>query len=494
MGRFQRQPSVPPRALAISVAALVIPVATVYSFPDWTSSGGGMLIWLTALIPAFLLSYYRGLQGVAVALAGGMAVITATQISVVVFEIAEPNWTMLMAIVAAYLFVSIGIATLAELLLRERRNAEELALIDRLTGLPNRRHVEDALEREFAAAERGRGLAVVMFDLDHFKLVNDQQGHASGDMTLQVFARILAANTRKENLSGRFGGEEFVSVLRDTETGAAIIFAQRVLNEMRDWKLRWGVQTVSAGIAHYQKGMGSYEVLLGEADRALYQAKNGGRDMVCVAAPERLPTTAALPSAALPEGQPPVEAVDAKPVSARIWIVDDDGALRSLLKQMLLEDGHKLWDTGDAREAIQRFADASPAERPDVILADVIMPVMTGMRMIDQIAKISPDVKVIYMSGYVQSVIEWQGTPVSVVTFLEKPIKLDVLLATVQRVLRAVRRTPGPRPPRRPAAPRARRRAASAPRTAWPASSWRRAWRPCRGSRRHCRARRRTSR
>ncbi|HEY5491255.1 MAG TPA: diguanylate cyclase [Gemmatimonadaceae bacterium] len=441
MRRFQKGPSVPPRALAISVAALVIPVVTVYSFPDWTSSGGGMLIWLTALIPAFLLSYYRGLQGVAVALAGGMAVITATQISVVAFEIAEPNWTMLMAIVAAYLFVSIGIATLAEVLLRERRKAEELALIDRLTGLPNRRHVEDALEREFAAAERGRGLAVVMFDLDHFKQVNDQQGHASGDMTLQVFARILAANTRKENLSGRFGGEEFVSVLRDTQTGAAIVFAQRVLNEMRDWKLRWGVQTVSAGIAHYQKGMGSYEVLLGEADRALYQAKNGGRDMVCVAAPERVPTTAALPSLSLPEGEPPGvapgEATDAQPVSARIWIVDDDGALRSLLKQMLLEDGHKLWDTGDAREAIQRFADASPAERPDVILADVIMPVMTGMRMIDQIAKISSDLRVIYMSGYVQSVIEWQGTPVSVVTFLEKPIKLDVLLATVQRVLHA---------------------------------------------------------
>jgi diguanylate cyclase (GGDEF)-like protein len=437
MRRFRMQPSVPPRALAISVAALIIPVVTVYSFPDWTSSGGGMLIWLTALIPAFLLSYYRGLQGVAVALAGGMAVITATQISVVMFEIAAPNWTMLMAIVAAYLTVSIGIGTLAEALRREQWSAEELALIDRLTGLPNRRHVEDALDREFAAAERGRGLTVVMFDLDHFRQVNDQQGHAAGDMTLQVFARILATNTRKENLSGRFGGEQFVSVLRDTGADAAAVFAQRVLNEMRDWRFRWGAQTVSAGIAYYQKGMGSYEVLLGEADRALYQAKNGGRDMACVAAPHRPPAIATSPRPSAPESKPPGEAVTAKPVSARIWIVDDDGALRSLLKQMLLEDGHELWDTGDANEAIQHFADASPAERPDVILADVIMPVMTGMRMIDQIATISSDLRVIYMSGYVQSVIEWQGTPVSVVTFLEKPIKLDVLLSTVQRVLHA---------------------------------------------------------
>jgi hypothetical protein len=106
----QKQP-VPPRALAISIAALAIPVATVYELPDWTSSGLGMLIWLTALIPAFLLSYYRGMQGVAVALAGGMAVITATQISVVAFQIAEPNWTLLGAIVSVYLAVSVGVAT-----------------------------------------------------------------------------------------------------------------------------------------------------------------------------------------------------------------------------------------------------------------------------------------------------------------------------------------------------------------------------------------------
>src|SRR5450830_1610591 len=128
MRRFQRQPSVPPRALAISVAALVIPVATVYSFPDWTSSGGGMLIWLTALIPAFLLSYYRGLQGVAVALAGGMVVITATQVSVVAFQIAEPNWTLLVAIVSVYLAVSVGIAILGEALHRERLAAEDLVM------------------------------------------------------------------------------------------------------------------------------------------------------------------------------------------------------------------------------------------------------------------------------------------------------------------------------------------------------------------------------
>lgn len=430
-------PPVPPRALAISILALVVPVATVLWLPDWTSSGVGMLIWLTALIPAFLLSYYRGLPGVAVALAGGMAVITATQLSVVAFDIADPNWTLLLAIVAVYLAVSIGIAVLAEVLRRERRVAEDLALIDRLTNLPNRRHLEDTLEREFAAAERGRGLSVVMFDLDHFKAVNDRLGHAGGDRTLQTFATLLGRNTRKENLSARFGGEEFVTVLRDTDTDSAVVFAQRVLDEMREYPTLRGAQTVSAGIAHYQKGMGSYEVLLGEADRALYQAKNGGRDMVCVAARNEPPATATSPAVRDAGPVSPPATAPVKPLAARVWIVDDDAAVRSLLKQMLVADDHELWATGDADEAIRRFAQASPAERPDVILADVIMPVMTGMRMVDQITAISPDVKVIYMSGYVQSVIDWKGPPGLVVTFLEKPITLDALLDTVQRVLRA---------------------------------------------------------
>jgi diguanylate cyclase (GGDEF)-like protein len=436
MSVHSQKQRVPPRALAISIAALAIPVVTVFWLPDWTSSGLGMLIWLTALIPAFLLSYYRGLRGVAVALSGGMAVITATQVSVVAFQIAEPNWTLLMVIVAVYLAVSVGIATLSELLHRERHEAENLALIDRLTGLPNRRHLEDSLEREFAAAERGRNLTVVIFDLDHFKQVSDRQGRAAGDMTLKAFAKILRENTRKENLSARFGDEEFATVLRDTDADAAVVFAQRVLDEMRAWPLPWGAQTVSAGIAHYQKGMGSYELLVGEADRALHQAEDGGRDVVCVA--PRYEQSAADASQRVPatESGPPGEAAPAKPVSGRIYIVDDDPSVRSVLKRILIRDGHQLWDTGDALAAIRHFSDAPPAERPDVILTDVIMPAMTGMRMVDQIAKISPDIKIIYMSGYVQSEIHWEGSPGSVVAFVEKPIALEALLATVQRVIR----------------------------------------------------------
>lgn len=442
-----RQQPIPPRALGISLAALVVPVIVVFWLPDWTNNGLGMLIWLTALIPAFLLSYYRGLKGVAVALAGGMAVITATQISVVTFDIADPNWSLLVGIVSAYLAISIGIATLSEVLRRERHVAEEMALVDRLTGLPNRRHLELTLSVEFAAAERGRErgreLTVVLFDLDRFKLVNDKHGHPAGDSTLRAFAKVLRANTRKQDLSARFGGEEFVSVLRDTGADAAVLFAQRMLDQLRDSPLPWGAQTVSAGVAAYQLGMGSYELLLSAADRALYQAKEGGRDMVCVAPNYDAHTSeASWRAAAVAPAVPALRASDPSPptrsAAISVYIIDDDSAVRSVLKRLLARNGYALWDTGDPLEAIRRFGAAAPSERPDVILTDVIMPAMSGLRMIDEIAKISTDIRVIYMSGYVQSEISWVGTPGAVVSFLEKPITEETLLTAMREVSRDI--------------------------------------------------------
>ena len=417
------------RALAISVASLAIPVALAFWFPDWTSTGYGMLVWLTALIPAFLLAYYRGLPGVALALAGGMAVITATQISVVAFEIAEPNWTMLLSIVATYLVVSVGIAGLSEVLRRERRAAEELALSDRLTGLPNRRQADIVLAREFAAAERGHDLTVVVFDLDRFKQINDARGHAAGDETIRAFAKILLTNTRRENLSARYGGEEFISILRDAAPEGARIFAQRVLDQLRAWKFEWGMQTVSAGIAAYEEGMESHEALVSAADRALYQAKEAGRDKLAIAAqtPRRsggTPRTSPSPRRAVPEVPP------ARP-GVQLFLVENDDAVRAELSRALVVHGHTVWDTGDAREAVRRFAASPPAEQPDVVIVDLAMPELSGMRMVDVIAAISPGVRVIYLTEQPQPRASQVAGPGSVITTLRKPVAVEKLLAAL---------------------------------------------------------------
>ncbi len=409
---------VPRRALTISLGALAVPVAAAFWFPDWTSTGAGMLIWLAALIPAFLLSYYRGLAGVATALAGGMAVIVATQVSIAWFRIAEPDWKLLATVVGIYLGISVGIGVLAEIFRRDRRVAEELALIDRLTGLPNRRHADMVLEHEFAAARRGARIAVVLFDLDHFKAVNDRFGHPVGDSVLRDFGRVLAANTRKENLTARFGGEEFVSVLRDSTADDAVTFAQRVLDQLRDRTYPWGKVTASAGVAIYDPAMMSHEFLIGAADRALYRAKEGGRDTVALDAPRpaRMVT--------------PVPSVPAEPALAPlVWIVDDDAAVRSVIRRVLLTRKYRTWDTGDPEAAVHRIGVVNGDDRPAVLLSDVIMPAMTGPRMVDRIHAIAPGLPVIYMSGFVHGEVGQGDGVVS----LQKPIAPDDLLNAVAK-------------------------------------------------------------
>lgn len=445
VGAELRPQPVPRRALVISFAALALPVAAALWLPEQADNTLGTLTWLTALIPAFLLAYYRGLAGVTIALAGGMAVITATQISIVVFDITEPNWPLLAIIVGVYLVLSIGIGVLAEVLRRERRVAESMALLDRLTGLPNRRYADVTLEREFAAAVRGSVLTVVIFDLDRFKLVNDRFGHNAGDGVLRAFGRVLQENTRKSNLSARFGGEEFISILRDSSAEAATIAAQRVLNQTRDLRFPWGQQTVSAGIASYEPGMGSYELLVGAADRALYMAKEGGRDMVCIAQPfgaradaGATPDTAAeaaVPTAAA--SVPPLSAATPASGAPKVYVVDDEAQVLSAVKRMLHGRGFDVWGTTDPAEAIRTFTNARPEERPALIIADIIMPEMTGTRMMEQIEKVSPGVPVIYMSGYVHEKTSWAGMPGAVADILEKPLSPDKMRDAAERALAA---------------------------------------------------------
>jgi diguanylate cyclase (GGDEF)-like protein len=165
------------------------------------------------------------------------------------------------------------VGVLTEVLHRERMQAERIALTDELTEMPNRRYVRLLLEREFAAAQRGRPLVVVFFDMDHFKQYNDQYGHHVGDDALRVFAETLTRQTRTMNISGRWGGEEFVSVLSQCEVPGALIFIERVKTAFKNATLPRGTLTFTAGVAAYHPSMGSPEELLAAADTVLYAAK-----------------------------------------------------------------------------------------------------------------------------------------------------------------------------------------------------------------------------
>lgn len=171
------------------------------------------------------------------------------------------------------------------------RQTVELAVTDGLTGLHNRRYLDNHLRTLFARAmARGRPLTLCITDIDRFKQVNDVHGHDAGDEVLKEFAGRIRGTVRGADLACRYGGEEFVVVMPDTSAEVATVVAERLrgMIEARPFQLRSGEKslmlTASMGIATMGPGIVTPEQLLKQADRALYEAKNSGRNRVVAAA------------------------------------------------------------------------------------------------------------------------------------------------------------------------------------------------------------------
>jgi diguanylate cyclase (GGDEF)-like protein len=169
-------------------------------------------------------------------------------------------------------------------LTRENRKLTRQAREDALTGLANRRAFDAALDARLSDARaHGRPLAIVLFDIDRFKSINDRYTHAMGDAVLRDVASLLRAHCRASDLAARIGGEEFVLLLREADRDAALHVAERVRSEIqaRDWsKVAPGLAvTISAGVA-VDPGEGTAAALLRDADVALYEAKRAGRNRV----------------------------------------------------------------------------------------------------------------------------------------------------------------------------------------------------------------------
>jgi len=160
---------------------------------------------------------------------------------------------------------------------------EELATIDSMTGLYNRRHFWTMAAAEWSRFQRYyRPLSVLMIDVDHFKAVNDRYGHAVGDEVLVAVANACREGKRNSDIVGRIGGEEFAMLLPETDLGQARIVAERVrqsiaASALQAHEAHFNV-TASIGFAAATASMSGFEALLHAADQALYQAKAGGRN------------------------------------------------------------------------------------------------------------------------------------------------------------------------------------------------------------------------
>lgn len=162
---------------------------------------------------------------------------------------------------------------------------QQLSRTDRLTGLNNRGYWEECLKHEYARHRRYQSTAaLVMFDIDHFKKVNDTFGHPAGDKVIQAVAEVVREQVRDTDYAGRYGGEEFVVLLPDVDSAGAALFAERLRRRIESLMITYEGKsipfTISLGVADLSRPMDEYQQLIEHADQALYASKKGGRNQV----------------------------------------------------------------------------------------------------------------------------------------------------------------------------------------------------------------------
>ena len=163
---------------------------------------------------------------------------------------------------------------------------KEQAIRDPLTGLYNRRYMEEILGREIKRAERkGSEIGLILADIDHFKKINDSYGHQAGDLVLKIIGKFLLENVRGGDVVCRFGGEEFLLILPEASKQATVARAEKLCRDVRDCQIEYrnrqiGPISFSAGVSSFPQHGDTTDKLVHSADMALYEAKEAGRDRV----------------------------------------------------------------------------------------------------------------------------------------------------------------------------------------------------------------------
>jgi diguanylate cyclase (GGDEF)-like protein len=243
---------------------------------------------------------------------------------------------------------------------------------DAVTGLANRRAFDEHLDRALRdAQERGRQVALVLLDLDDFKRINDEEGHAAGDETLYEVGRVMLRSLRAEEQAFRIGGDEFAILIEDGSETATIV-AERIRAALLRQDRGRVLPTVSAGVATLPGDARTRQELLHKADFALYGAKRAGKNRVSALTGD-LDAPAVAPAehgaAAEPEPAP------ARDRPVRILIVDDDPGLRMLLRTTFEVIDLEVEEADSAASAAARIA----RRPPDVLVLDVGLPGTDGL-------------------------------------------------------------------------------------------------------------------
>jgi diguanylate cyclase (GGDEF)-like protein len=229
------------------------------------------IVWILALVPVFMLSYYKGWRGAAVAAGGAMAVLAGVEVFVIRYAGRQIDWWVLAAPMLLLIPVTIGSGAISELLHHQRVLALQMAYRDPMTGVANRRLLTELAEKAMAMARReGTGLSVLFLDVVRFKRINDSLGHAAGDQILKQLATRLEDSFRGSDIVARVGGDEFVICLPGVSTSENAIAAAGRVRQALSYPFRVRGQTLRLnarlGVALFPEHGESFDELLTHAD------------------------------------------------------------------------------------------------------------------------------------------------------------------------------------------------------------------------------------
>jgi diguanylate cyclase (GGDEF)-like protein len=330
-----------------------------------------------------------------------------------------------------------AIGTAAALIAAALRNVQlfeetrQHSIRDRLTGCFNHEQCLHTVDSELKRARRsGRPLSIVMFDIDHFKTVNDELGHLRGDEILRAVGAQLNRKLRSTDFSGRYGGDEFLIVLPDTDLAGAERVAEILRQEISTLVIasagsRPLAVTASIGVAAAVPGELDVSALIKRTDEALYRSKTAGRNRVSVAI-----APAAAPLA------PESEAVPEPAAAGRetLLVVEDEPLMQDFIRSCLAPLGYTILPTSNAADALA-IGDAR-SEPIDLLLADVVLPDLLGPELAARMRRIRPNIKVVFMSGFVDHPAMLTSIdPDS--AFLQKPFTARALAAKIRGTLDA---------------------------------------------------------